>query len=84
MCCDIRECRWTLEEEKDHLVFHVSADRFLRGMVRLIVGMCLNVALYKVPLEQVKIAMDNQTRLEKSLSVPPHGLYLTKVEYPYI
>ena len=84
MCCDIRECRWTLDEQEDHLVFHISADRFLRGMVRLIVGMCLNVALYKLPLEQVKIAMDTQTRIEKSLSVPAHGLYLTKIEYPYI
>lgn len=84
MCCDIRECRWTLDEVEDHLVFHIAADRFLRGMVRLIVGMCLNVALYKMPLEEVKAAMDNQTRLEKSLSVPAHGLYLSKVEYPFI
>jgi len=84
MCCDIRECRWTLDEEQDHLVFRISADRFLRGMVRLIVGMCLNVGLQKISLEHVKKAMDNQTRIDKSLSVPAHGLYLTNVEYPYV
>jgi len=84
MCCEVRECYWTLDEEHDHLVFRIAADRFLRGMVRLIVGMCLNVALHKIPLETVKTAMDDQTRLEKSLSVPAHGLYLNKVEYPFI
>ena len=84
MCCDIRECRWTLEEASDHLVFRISADRFLRGMVRLIVGMCLNVGLRKISLDHVQQAMDTQTRIDKSLSVPAHGLYLTNVEYPYI
>ena len=84
MCCDIRECRWTIEEGVDHLVFHIAADRFLRGMVRMIVGMCINVATHKVSLKEVKEAMDNQLRLERSYAVPAHGLYLTKVAYPFI
>ena len=84
MCCDIRDCRWTIEEAADHLVFHIAADRFLRGMVRLIVGMCINVASHKFSLKDVKVAMDQQQRLERSYSVPAHGLYLTKVEYPYL
>ena len=84
MCVDLRECRWTLDEKEDHLVFHIAANRFLRGMVRLIVGMCLNVAMHKIPLAEVKKAMDEQTRIDRSHSVPAHGLYLTKVEYPFI
>lgn len=68
--------------EPGKLVFHVSANRFLRGMVRLVIGMCLNVALGKISLDQVKISLDEQRLLPKSLSVPPHGLYLTDIQYP--
>ena len=53
-------------------------------MVRLIVGMCINVASHKFSLKDVKLAMDQQQRLARSYSVPAHGLYLTKVDYPYI
>lgn len=83
MCCEIRTSYWSLDEEKDQLVFRISADRFLRGMVRLIVGMCLNVALHKLPLESVQQALDQQVRLEKDLSVPAHGLYLSEVAYDF-
>jgi len=65
-------------------VYHVEANRFLRGMIRLIVGMCLNVARGQVTLEEVKLALDTRTRLEKDWSVPGRGLFLSKVEYPYI
>jgi tRNA U38,U39,U40 pseudouridine synthase TruA len=50
-------------------------------MVRLIVGMSLNVGLGKTDIQTVKKAMDTQSLLQKSLSVPPQGLSLTKVEY---
>jgi len=60
----------------------VAANRFLRGMVRLIVGMGLNVGMRKLKIDTVRQALDKQERLTKSLSVPPHGLFLTEVEYP--
>ena len=81
MLCDLKRAEWVWEKEGEHLVFHIAANRFLRGMVRLIVGMCLNVAVGKITLDQVKDAMDHQTRLTKSYSVPPNGLFLNEVRY---
>jgi tRNA pseudouridine38-40 synthase len=82
MKCQLFESKWEVDD--DYLNFHISADRFLRGMVRLIVGMCLNVAQGKIELESVRTALENQTRLERDLSVPACGLYLSKIVYPYI
>ena len=52
-------------------------------MVRLIVGMCLSVAIGQMSIEEVREALEQQTRLRKSLSVPPDGLFLTEVLYLY-
>jgi len=84
MRCDLRQAEWILEEEKHLLRFHITSDRFLRGMVRLIVGMCLSVGTGQYDLDAVKEALENQTRLGKSLSVPPEGLFLSEVRYAYI
>ncbi len=84
MNCEMKRAEWILDEKAQKLVFHISANRFLRGMVRLIVGMCLNVGLGKITFEEVKAALDNQTRLKKSLSVPPQGLFLTEIRYPFL
>ena len=81
MQCDLQRCEWILDKENGRMVFHISANRFLRGMVRLIVGMCINVATGKLPLEKVKDAMNRQVLLEKSWSVPPEGLFLSEVKY---
>jgi tRNA pseudouridine38-40 synthase len=80
MRCELRRAEWV---KNDHqLIFHIASNRFLRGMVRLIVGMCLNVGLGKTDVEEVKEAMDQQVRLKKSYSVPPQGLFLTDIRYP--
>ncbi|MFT5165607.1 MAG: tRNA pseudouridine38-40 synthase [Saprospiraceae bacterium] len=83
MRCELFRSEWEVDEENGKMIFHIAANRFLRGMVRLIVGMCLNVATGKITLASVKNAMETQTRLPKSLSVPPHGLYLVDIRYPY-
>ena len=82
--CHLQRCEWVLDEKQGRLIFHISANRFLRGMVRLIVGACMNVALGKLSIDKVKEAMEEQTILEKSWSVPPDGLFLTEVKYPGI
>ena len=79
MECQMTRSEWVFSEGK--AVYHISANRFLRGMVRLIVGMCLNVGLGKVGLEEVIEALEEQTPLKMSYSVPPNGLYLTEVNY---
>ncbi|MFK8163131.1 MAG: tRNA pseudouridine(38-40) synthase TruA [Lewinella sp.] len=80
MQCQLKEARWDFAEGE--WTFNISANRFLRGMVRLIVGMCLRVGEGKLSLEDLRRAMDNQERLPKPWSAPAAGLYLSKVEYP--
>lgn len=81
MKCDLSRSEWIFEGEK--AVFHISANRFLRGMVRLIVGACINIGLGQVSLDELKKALDEQKPLNKSYSVPPTGLFLTEVEYSF-
>lgn len=83
MICTLQRAEWEVLENGQKLVFHVAANRFLRGMVRLIVGMCLQVGMGKLDLAAVKTAMDQQTLLPKPLSVPAHGLFLTDIRYPF-
>jgi tRNA pseudouridine38-40 synthase len=80
--CEITRSEWVFNE--DGAVYYVSANRFLRGMIRLIVGMSLQVARGQMELEYVKQQLSNQERLEKALSAPAHGLYLCDIKYPFI
>ncbi|MEM9824831.1 MAG: tRNA pseudouridine(38-40) synthase TruA [Bacteroidota bacterium] len=85
MDCQLYKSEWQLfTGREEQLVFYIAANRFLRGMVRLIVGMCLNVGLKKLHLDEVKKALEKQERLRKSLSVPPQGLYLMDIHYPFV
>lgn len=80
--CKITEARW--EQHGNKLVFHISADRFLRNMVRAIVGTLVEVGLGKSSVEDVRNIIESRDRGRAGFSVPAHGLYLTKVIYPYI
>ena len=51
-------------------------------MVRAIIGTILDVGLYKISLEELKEIIDKSDRIHAGPSVPAHGLFLTKVEYP--
>lgn len=82
MLCQLEQSTWAFSEHT--WVFHITANRFLRGMVRLIVGMCLNVGLGKVQLQEVETALEKQVRLKKSWSAPPEGLYLRDIRYPFL
>jgi tRNA pseudouridine38-40 synthase len=79
--CQLKSAHWEYLPEQHRLIFHISANRFLRGMVRLIVGACIQAARGQVPVEAVQAALDTQSPLPKSLSVPPQGLFLTDVRY---
>jgi tRNA pseudouridine38-40 synthase len=84
MKCQLKRSEWEFLPKENRMVYHVTANRFLRGMVRLIVGACLNVAMNKVSIRELRTALDTQSRLKKSWSVPPEGLFLTHIQYPYI
>ena len=79
MQCRIYKSQW--KQDENGFVYQVSADRFLRGMVRLIVGMCINVASDKLDIQTVKDALEKQERFTPALSVPAQGLFLDQVEY---
>jgi len=80
--CKIMKAQW--EQQGTKLVFTISADRFLRNMVRAIVGTLVNVGLGKITVDDFKTIIESRDRGEAGFSVPAHGLYLTKVIYPYL
>jgi len=79
--CTVTESSWT-ETDTDY-IYRVRANRFLRGMIRLVVGMCINVSRDKVTLQDVRTAIDNRHRLVHDWSVPAKGLYLDRVVYDW-
>ncbi|AWK06910.1 tRNA pseudouridine(38-40) synthase TruA [Flavobacterium crocinum] len=80
--CTIFEAFWKQEEGK--LIFTISANRFLRNMVRAIVGTLINIGLHKITLEDFENIIASKSREKAGFSVPAHGLYLTKIDYDYI
>ena len=80
--CAIKEACWL--EKEDGLIFHISADRFLRNMVRAIVGTLIAVGKKEIEPEAVRTIIESKNRSMAGVSVPACGLYLTKVVYPYI
>lgn len=84
MKCELRRAEWIMSKDGNELTFHISANRFLRGMVRLIVGACINAGIGKVSVGDIRRAMEEQSPLNKSWSVPAHGLFLTDVKYPFL
>ncbi|GAA5041711.1 tRNA pseudouridine synthase A [Marivirga lumbricoides] len=78
--CEIFEAEW--KQEGFTLVFYISANRFLRGMVRAIVGTLLEVGQHRINPEDFKRIIREKKRTLAGRSVPAHGLYLTDVKYP--
>ncbi|GHE28292.1 tRNA pseudouridine(38-40) synthase TruA [Sphingobacterium griseoflavum] len=80
--CTVKRAEWV--ENEEGLVFHITADRFLRNMVRAIVGTLLDIGQKrKEPLSMVAV-IQSKDRAQAGTSVPAHGLYLTRVVYPYM
>ncbi|MGH1434047.1 MAG: tRNA pseudouridine(38-40) synthase TruA [Lewinella sp.] len=82
MRCELFRSEWEFNEGE--WVYHIAANRFLRGMVRLIVGMSISVGEGKLTIAQVRQALDKQEHLPKSLSIAPEGLFLTEVRYAFL
>ncbi len=80
--CVIFEAHWKQEETK--IVFTIAADRFLRNMVRAIVGTMINIGIGKINLADFERIIESKDRGQAGFSVPAHGLYLTRIEYEYL
>lgn len=80
--CRIYEAHW--QQNGTNLVFTISADRFLRNMVRAIVGTLVLIGLKRITTDDFIKIIESKDRQKAGFSVPAHGLYLTKIEYNYI
>lgn len=78
--CIIKEAFWKVDT--DELIFTITADRFLRNMVRAIVGTMIEIGLGKIEVNQLHDIIESKDRSEAGSSVPANGLYLTKIVYP--
>jgi tRNA pseudouridine38-40 synthase len=78
--CKIMEARW--EQSGNDLLFSIKADRFLRNMVRAIVGTLLDLGKRKITLHDMRRIIESKNRCEAGSSVPAGGLYLVHIDYP--
>ena len=78
--CKIMAARW--EQREEEWIFIVEADRFLRNMVRAIVGTLLEVGRGKMTIDEFRQVIDAKNRCNAGSSVPAKGLFLVEVAYP--
>ena len=77
--CSIMEARW--EEQDDLMVFHIKANRFLRGMVRAVVGTLLEVGAERLSIADFEQIILSKNRKNAGRTVPAEGLFLMEVNY---
>ena len=78
--CHLEYAKW---EEKEHLlIFTITADRFLRNMVRAIVGTLVELGRGKIDLEDLDRIILSKDRRAAGYSVPANGLFLVSINYP--
>jgi len=78
--CNIVNANW--KAKNNSLTFEITADRFLRNMVRAIVGTMIDIGLGKIEVEDLHDIIISKNRGEAGFSVPAHGLYLEEIMYP--
>ena len=78
--CNIYFARWKQHGSK--LVFTITANRFLRGMVRVIVGTMLQIGKGKMTIDEFKRLIESKDRRKAGAAAPAEGLYLYDIKYP--
>ena len=81
--CDVRHAGWT-RIEHHRLRFDISADRFLRNMVRAIVGTLLEIGKGRMTTDAMADVIASKDRGRAGTSAPACGLYLSRVDYPFL
>jgi len=77
--CEVKTAYWTQEDEQ--LVFTITANRFLRNMVRAVVGTLLLVGKGKISIAEFQEIIQQKDRCKAGVSVPAHALFLEEVKY---
>jgi tRNA pseudouridine38-40 synthase len=80
--CHIRKAEW--EMRQGLLVFTISADRFLRGMVRAVVGTLMDAGVSKIRPDKIPAIISMKDRSEAGVTVPACGLFLSGIKYPFL
>lgn len=78
--CIVHEARW--KQQGNRLIFTVTANRFLRGMVRAVAGTLLDVGSGKITVQEFQRIIKSRDRKNAGMNVPAEGLYLHRVKYP--
>lgn len=85
--CDVTKALWT-EWENEYgvpgIVFTITADRFLRNMVRAVAGTLVDVGRGKLTIEDFRRIIDKKDRCSAGTSMPAHALFLWDIKYPYL
>ena len=79
--CHLKQARWQQLSEQ-HWVFTIEADRFLRNMVRAVVGTLMEVGRHRMTIEQFQDTIHSHNRSNAGESMPAEGLFLTNITYP--
>lgn len=81
--CDVRMAQWQ-REDVHRLRFDISADRFLRNMVRAVVGTLVDVGRGRMAPEMVEDVLRSKDRGRAGMSAAACGLYLSRIDYPFL
>ncbi len=79
--CNVTFAQWIKLNDEEY-VFKITANRFLRNMVRAIVGTLLEVGREKISIEEFKTIVANKNRCDAGMSASGHALYLSHIQYP--
>ena len=78
--CQVTTAKW-VKQDDENWYFEITANRFLRNMVRAVVGTLIDVGRNRLSFEQFKKVVDHGSRSDSGESMPAHGLFLWNVTY---
>lgn len=80
--CRVTHAEWVLNEQNGTLTFSITADRFLRNMVRAVVGTLIDLGRGKIDINEFQKIIDKKNRCDAGSSMPAQALFLEKITYP--
>lgn len=78
--CKVTKAEW--RKDNNGLLFEITADRFLRNMVRAVTGTLIDIGLRKISVEHLEEIIEKKDRCAAGISMPAKGLFLTRIVYP--
>jgi len=82
--CKISNCELFINEKDGRLRFTITSNRFLRGMIRICIFYLLEIGRGRISLEDFKLILEQELELKEKIPAFPNGLFLSKIEYPFL